>query len=166
VQEPRTSNLSKSLEFSKGVAGVIDEILEEQYLCSIASVAGPGAGVACAATVSTAYYAVLARASLAIWTSQASRHASLWVSSSSVAIAIFDSHQQWGVPHRGLQGFGQARLAPHSARARLAYTNRFPRFIESEWTAEYTFYILDIHIWRCVDESRLGPVAHELVDER
>ena len=48
-----------------------------------------------------------------------------------MAVAVFDSHQDWGEPHAGLQLFGTGGLADDGGnRAAKLYEARFPRYRE------------------------------------
>jgi uncharacterized protein YhbP (UPF0306 family) len=59
-----------------------------------------------------------------------SRHSRNLVQNSSAAITIYDSHQTWGRPDRGVQLFGTASRAHGSAvnRGHQAYLARFPSY--------------------------------------
>lgn len=52
-----------------------------------------------------------------------------------MAVAVFDSHQRWGHPDRGVQLFGSAGIAlgPSAKVALAVYARRFPGF--EKWQA-------------------------------
>jgi uncharacterized protein YhbP (UPF0306 family) len=85
--------------------------------------------------INTAYFAWAADWSLYFYSYPDSRHCRNLKRRSSMAVAIFDSHQRWGHPDRGVQLFGIAGEAT-GKRAGLAaafYSKRFPGF--QKWKA-------------------------------
>ena len=62
-----------------------------------------------------------------------SRHSRNLAANSSAAITIYDSHQTWGRPDRGIQLFGTAGRATGGAvtRGNQAYRTRFPSYDSS-----------------------------------
>src|ERR1035441_4249549 len=93
-------------------ARIVESILSETGLCSLASVSPNQT-----AHANTAYYAADDHFVLYILTSPRSLHAPNWRSTPSVAVPIFDSGHPWGEPHRGLQLFGNAELVPDARHA-------------------------------------------------
>ena len=66
-----------------------------------------------------------------VWISDPdSRHSRNLLTDSSAAITVFDSHQTWGRPDRGIQLFGTASaVSGRAAReAELVYSARFPSY--------------------------------------
>jgi hypothetical protein len=51
---------------------------------------------------------------------------------SQMAVTVFDSHQEWGRPHAGLQLYGTGGLVPpeHAEEARASYAARFTRYFD------------------------------------
>jgi uncharacterized protein YhbP (UPF0306 family) len=77
-----------------------------------------------------------------VWISDPdSRHSRNLVSNSSAAVTIFDSHQTWGLPDRGVQLFGTAGTASGAAArlAERAYASRFPSYEPSDSYPIYRF---------------------------
>jgi uncharacterized protein YhbP (UPF0306 family) len=77
-----------------------------------------------------------------VWISDPdSRHSRNLVSNSSAAVTIFDSHQTWGLPDRGIQLFGTAGTASGAAArlAERAYASRFPSYEPSDSYPIYRF---------------------------
>lgn len=147
-------------EFPLGRA--IDNLLARQLLCAIASVNDRSDPPV--AHINVAYFVPITRHSLLIWSSDRSDHAALWEVNQSVSVSICDSHQAWGTPHAGLQGFGKAAPAAGSviSSAGGLYTRRFPGFKGTTWTDSYRFYTLEIDLWKCVDELELGAEPQTL----
>ena len=73
------------------------------------------------------------------------------------AVSVYDSHQTWGRPDRGIQLFGEAREAS-GAMARDAeriYVRRFPGYRGSEFGG-YGFYRFRPRRLKLFDEDALG----------
>lgn len=144
-------------------ARLLADVFRSSNLCSIASVTREGI-----AHANTAYYAVGCHDSLDLYilTSPASVHAEAWRSNPSVAVTIFDSHQPWGEPHRGVQLFGVASPVPDGQPYATAYDHYiavYPRC--QEWFSDAAeacrsttirLYVLHIHEVKLVDEQQLG----------
>src|SRR5271170_6187880 len=96
------------------IARSVSQVLSDTSLCSLASVSPDGKS-----HINTAYYVADERFSIYILTSPKSVHSVNWEHNPSVAIAIADSSQPWGTPHRGLQIFGQARRVPDAQHSRV-----------------------------------------------
>ncbi|TME82784.1 MAG: hypothetical protein E6I47_05835 [Chloroflexi bacterium] len=77
-----------------------------------------------------------------VWISDPdSRHSRNLLTNASAAVTIFDSHQSWGRPDRGIQLFGTAgSVSGASARqAERAYASRFPSYDASDSYPVYRF---------------------------
>ena len=77
-----------------------------------------------------------------VWISDPdSRHSRNLLTNSSAAVTIFDSHQTWGRPDRGIQLFGAAGTASGAAarEAERAYAARFPSYDPSDSYPIYRF---------------------------
>jgi len=98
-------------------------ILERNRLCAIATVAPRKE-----AHINTAYFAYTPELDLYFYSYPDTRHALNLGTNCSMAVAVFDSEQEWGRPDRGLQLFGEGRAAVgRSARAaERVYDQRFP----------------------------------------
>lgn len=94
-------------------------------LCAIATV-WPGGR----AHINHMYFASTVRFDV-VWISDAeSRHSRNLLTNPSAAVTIYDSHQTWGRPDRGIQLFGTAGAVSGRAaeQARRAYSARFPSY--------------------------------------
>jgi len=98
-------------------------ILERNSLCAIATVTPRRE-----AHISTAYFAYTPELDLYFYSYPDTRHVLNLGTNRSMAVAVFDSEQEWGRPDRGLQLFGEGRAAVgRSARtAERVYDRRFP----------------------------------------
>ena len=127
-------------------------LLDASTLCAIATVSPNGR-----AYVSTAYFAWSDDFDL-VWLSEPrAAHSRNLKANSAVAVAIYDSRQQWGKPDRGIQLFGAAReVAGAAARAAAwTYAGRFGDYAEAEFSA-YRFYRFRPRRLKLFDEPTLG----------
>jgi uncharacterized protein YhbP (UPF0306 family) len=101
-------------------------ILSGNRLCSIATVARGGR-----AHVNTAFFAVSPRLELYFLSDPGSLHCRNLLVNPSMAMAIFDSHQRWDAPGRGIQLIGTCYRArgKQAQRAAQFYEDRFPAFV-------------------------------------
>jgi uncharacterized protein YhbP (UPF0306 family) len=77
-----------------------------------------------------------------VWVSDPdSRHSRNLLTNPSAAVTIFDSHQTWGRPDRGIQLFGTAGTVSGAAarQAERAYAARFPSYDPSDSYPVYRF---------------------------
>jgi uncharacterized protein YhbP (UPF0306 family) len=77
-----------------------------------------------------------------VWISDPdSRHSRNLQTNPSAAVTIFDSHQTWGRPDRGIQLFGTAGTVTGAAarQAEQAYASRFPSYDPSDSYPVYRF---------------------------
>lgn len=128
------------------------ELLDASTLCAIATVSPGGRP-----HVNTVYFAWSPRLDL-IWLSEpGARHSRNVRARRAAAVAIYDSHQTWGRPDRGIQLFGTAEeLASRAAAdAERAYAERFPEYGETELSA-YRLYRLRPRWLKLFDEPALG----------
>jgi uncharacterized protein YhbP (UPF0306 family) len=133
------------------MATIARSLLDASTLCAIASVGGKQAHV------NTAYFAWGDGFRL-IWLSEpGAKHSRNVRDNASVAIAVFDSHQAWGKPDRGIQLFGSTReLSGKSVeQAERIYGDRFPDFRRQDNSA-YAFYGLRPRSLKLFDERTLG----------
>src|SRR5438093_14962 len=83
------------------LAGVARRLMKASPLCSLATVSPDGR-----AHINHMYFASNDRFDI-FWISDAdSRHSANLVANRSAAVTIYDSHQVWGRPDRGIQLFG------------------------------------------------------------
>jgi uncharacterized protein len=110
---------------NRRIRASLRRLLEENTLASFATVDARGR-----AHVNTAYFAWSKEWNLFFYSYPDSRHCTNLRSNSSMAVAVFDSHQRWGRPDRGVQLFGTASEASGKWRdtATKAYARRFPGF--------------------------------------
>jgi uncharacterized protein YhbP (UPF0306 family) len=126
---------------------VAEELLEASTLCAISTVAPSGR-----AHANTAYFAWAPDLRI-VWLSEPrARHSRNLRANPSVAVAVFDSHQTWGKPDRGIQLFGTAR--PGSDDSVYA-----ARFSEYEGFEAYRPYELVPNRVKLFDERALGAAT-------
>lgn len=128
-------------------------LLDASTLCAIATTS---AGAR--AHVNTAYFAWSDRLDL-VWLSDPEAvHSRNVRERSTVAIAVYDSHQSWDRPDRGIQLFGTAWEAtgPVVSDAATVYATRFPQYRPSEF-AGYRLYRFRPKRLKVFDEDTLGP---------
>ena len=103
--------------------------MDASTLCSLATVSTGGR-----AHINHMYFAWNDRFEI-FWISDPdSRHSRNLQSDASAAITVYDSHQTWGRPDRGIQLFGSAaelRGGAAKAEARRVYSRRFDSYDDS-----------------------------------
>jgi uncharacterized protein YhbP (UPF0306 family) len=127
-------------------------LLDASPLCAIATVSPRTT-----AHVNTAYF-VWNRDFEVFWLSDRdARHSRNIRGQQSTAITVFDSHQVWGRPDRGIQLFGSTRqlLATEIARAESVYAARFPGYATPDLRA-YRFYHFRTERLKVFDEALFG----------
>jgi uncharacterized protein YhbP (UPF0306 family) len=127
-------------------------LLETSTLCAISTVSPPGRP-----HVNTAYFALGSGARL-VWISDPrARHSRNIGAKTAVAVAVYDSHQTWGGPDRGIQLFGSAAMASGAGalEAERIYARRFPGFTPGEF-ADYRPYVFRPRRVKLFDEPVLG----------
>jgi uncharacterized protein YhbP (UPF0306 family) len=128
---------------------VAEELLEASTLCAISTVSPGGR-----AHVNTAYFAWTPDLRI-VWLSEPrARHSRNLRANPSAAVAVFDSHQTWGNPDRGIQLFGEAREAGENAEE--VYAARFPAY---EGFGAYRVYALVPSRMKLFDERALGAAT-------
>jgi uncharacterized protein YhbP (UPF0306 family) len=126
-------------------------LLDASRLCAISTVS-PGT----TAHVNTVYFAW--RNFDVFWLSDpAARHSRNIRARPSTAIAVYDSHQVWGDPDRGIQLLGTARQlrANESGHAESLYAARFSGYATHDLGA-YRFYQFRTDRLKVFDEAALG----------
>ena len=127
-------------------------LLDTSPLCAI-STAAPRT----TAHIHTAYF-VSNRDFEIFWLSDpAARHSRNIRVRPSTAITVFDSHQVWGQPDRGIQLFGSTRQLPATeiAHAESLYAARFPGYATPDLRA-YRFFRFRTERLKVFDEAVFG----------
>jgi uncharacterized protein YhbP (UPF0306 family) len=133
------------------LAAIAQSLLDASTLCAIATVARGGR-----AHINTAYFAWSREFDL-VWLSEPhATHSRNLRGNDSVAIAVFDSTQQWGNRDRGIQLFGSGReaSAADADAARAAYAARFPEYGSTE--LDYSLYVFRPRRLKLFDEREFG----------
>ena len=137
---------------SQRLASVARRLLDASNLCTIATV-----GLGSRAYINSAYFAWTRYFGI-VWLSEPrAKHSRNLRTNKTVAIAVYDSAQQWGKPDRGIQLFGtahRAEVAEAEAAERL-YAKRFPAFRGTDLEA-YRFYVFLPRRLKLLDEESLG----------
>ena len=137
---------------SQRLASVARSLLDASNLCAIATVA-----LGSRAHVNTAYFA-WSRDFGVVWLSEPrAKHSRNLQTNKTVAIAVYDSAQQWGKPDRGIQLLGTARRAKgaEAEAAERLYAKRFPAFCDTDLGA-YRFYAFIPRRLKLLDEESFG----------
>ncbi len=123
----------------------IQTILEETALCSLATLDGHRR-----VHVNTAFFAWAPDLVLYFLSDPASQHCRNLAQIPTAAMGVFDSHQLWGAPHRGLQLEGTAGpvTTTRAAEAEQIYARRFQRYAEFRARAEAGFMDLRLYGFR------------------
>ena len=127
-------------------------LLDASPLCAISTVSPRTT-----AHIHTAYF-VWNRDFEIFWLSAAAaRHSRNIRVRPSTAITVFDSHQVWGQPDRGIQLFGSTRQLPATeiARVESLYAARFPGYATPDLRA-YRFYRFRTERLKVFDEAAFG----------
>jgi uncharacterized protein YhbP (UPF0306 family) len=116
--------------------------------------------------INTAYFAYDENLHLYIITDPKSKHAKNLARNPSVAATVFDSHQEFWTPLRGLQLFGECSKTPvlHVLKALKTFSHRFPVFSEAvksplDFVAkslEVRFYTIVVKRVKVFDEPTFG----------
>jgi uncharacterized protein YhbP (UPF0306 family) len=105
----------------------VSRILDDNTLCSMATRSEAGV-----IDINAVFYSFSAGLDLYFLSNPASAHCRNLAHVPQMAVTIFDSHQEWGQPHAGLQLYGTGGPAPvaHAEGARASYAARFPRYFD------------------------------------
>ena len=127
-------------------------LLDASPLCAIAT-----AAPRTTAHIHTAYFAWNRDFEIFWLSDPAARHSRNIRARPSTAITVFDSHQVWGQPDRGIQLFGSTRQLPASeiAPADSLYAARFPGYATPDLRA-YRFYRFRTERLKVFDEAVFG----------
>ena len=127
-------------------------LLDASPLCAISTVSPRGA-----AHVSTAYFVWSPRLDIFWLSDPDARHSRNIRVRPATAIAVYDSHQEWGGPDRGIQLLGSTSQlqATETAHAESLYAARFPRYATSDLRA-YRFYHFRTNRLTVFDEPEFG----------
>ena len=145
------------------------DILQAVQLCSIASVGPEHEG-----HISTAYFCYTKHLDIYFVSDPATKHAQNLARDPRVAVAVFSTDQQWGAPLRGLQFFGQCRLASaiESPKALATHAARFHAYDEyikalnplERAKSPYRFYRFCPTSVKVLDESVFGEETFVLAE--
>jgi uncharacterized protein YhbP (UPF0306 family) len=137
----------------KRIERLLRDLLEASTLCAIATVTRGGS-----AYINTAYFTWTPDYRLVWLSAPGAWHSRNLRANSTAAIAVFDSHQVWGKPDRGLQVFGSARELGLAGLKEVeeAYRARFPGAGPND-LIPYRFYALRPRRVKLFDERTLGP---------
>ena len=138
-------------------------ILRENVLCSIATVTEQNL-----AHINTAYFCYSDELDLYFLSEPLSRHCRNLLANPSMAVAVYNSSQNWGGPDRGLQLFGTCRQArgAQAGKAERLYAERFPAY--RDWVANlreddaelgYRLYRFLTARLKVLDESEFGEAV-------
>jgi uncharacterized protein YhbP (UPF0306 family) len=131
------------------------QLLDASTLCAISTVSPGGR-----AHVNTAYFAWSPSLDL-VWLSDPhATHSSNVRTRRTAAVAVYDSHQAWGNPDRGIQlvGVAQELMGRAAGDAESVYVRRFPEHRESG-SAGYRFYRFRPRRLKVFDERALGTAV-------
>lgn len=155
------SMLAKSEKYNKeDLKKVTIEILETTKLLSMATIKEN------TSWINTAYFAYADNLNLYILTPPESQHGKNLELNSSVAVTIFDSHQDPAANKRGLQIFGTAKKASGKELLEgiVAYGKRFASFAASIKNADdyikaarrSKVYVIQVKTIKIFDETTFG----------
>jgi hypothetical protein len=130
---------------ARRLQAVARELLEASPLCAIATVDRRGTP-----HVNTAYFAWSDELELVWLSDPEATHSRNLRTDGAAAIAVYDSHQTWGRPDRGIQLFGAAREVD-DGDAESLYRRRFPYD-----AGGYRFYRFVPDSVKLFDERALG----------
>jgi uncharacterized protein len=127
-------------------------LLDASTLCAISTVSPRTT-----AHINTAYFAWNDEFDIFWLSDPAARHSRNIRVRPSTAIAVYDSHQVWGKPDRGIQLFGSTRQlsATETAHAEALYAARFPGYATPDLRA-YRFYRFRTDRLKVFDEPVFG----------
>ena len=132
----------------------VARILASNMLCSMATYGGSGK-----VHINTAFFCYSDDLDFYFLSNPASVHCQNVSRFPQTAVAVFDSHQPWGAPHRGLQLFGDSALAEGVTEnaARGLYSSRFPAYAGlSGRLSHLRFYGFTPASVKILDEGEFG----------
>jgi len=150
------------------VRSVVLHILEDNLLCSVATVAPEGR-----AHVNTAYFCYSDDLELFFLSHPTAVHSQNVSRNASMAMTVFSSSQQWVGPDRGIQLFGTCSEAkgPHATQAEELYRQRFSPYAswkasrqEQDLAREYGFYRFVVRRLKILDEANFGEAVFVSAD--
>jgi len=147
----------------------IQSILESSHLTSMATVNQDGTS-----HINTAFFAFDDNLRLIIVTDPSTKHAKNLEKNSSVACNVYDSHQKFWTPLRGIQLFGKCSKTPlvQVPHALSAFSQRFPVFKElvsnledfAKKAVKIRFYTIDVERIKILDEPTFGEEVYVNLD--
>lgn len=134
----------------------VARILASNDLCSMATRNADGT-----LHINTAFFCYSDDLELFFLSEPDSIHCQNVARSPGMAMAVFDSHQRWGAPHRGLQLFGDCTLATGEVkgRARELYSGRFPYAELLDNLSQEKRRAFSLRFYR------FGPLSIKILDE-
>lgn len=128
-------------------------LMDAAPLCSLATISPGGK-----AHINHMYFAWTRRFEVCWISDPDSRHSRNLFINPSAAVTIYDSHQIWGRPDRGIQLFGTAGVVSGSsaAEAERAYSHRFPVY-DSTLPDAYPYYRFRTRRVKLFYERLIGP---------
>jgi uncharacterized protein YhbP (UPF0306 family) len=154
------------------LVSAVRRILDRNPLCSMATRSEAGV-----LTINAAYFAVGPGLELYFLSNPGSAHCRNLAHAGHMAVAVFDSRQEWGEPHAGLQLYGTGGPVPpgHAEQARSLYAARFPRYFDfvmrageaSEGTSGFAalrFYRFTPARLKLLDEEEFGDEIYITAD--
>jgi uncharacterized protein len=146
---------------SERLRAIARAILESTELCAMATLADDGRP-----HINTAYFAFDGAGDMRLYflSHPDSLHCRNIARRPEMAVAVFDTRQPWGAPGKGLQLFGTAGLATGEAasRAREAYAERFPMYLEFDKSAAAAPAGPSFHVLRLYE---FIPTRLKILDE-
>jgi uncharacterized protein YhbP (UPF0306 family) len=105
----------------------VTRILDLNTLCSMATRSEAGT-----VDINAAFFAIGPDLTLYFLSNPKAAHCRNLTHVPQMAVTVFDSHQQWGQPHAGLQLFGPGGRVPpaHLEQARACYAARFEGYFD------------------------------------
>jgi uncharacterized protein YhbP (UPF0306 family) len=105
----------------------VHRILTGNTLCAMATRSEAGV-----VDINTAFFSFTDDLTLYFLSNPASAHCRNLAHVGQAAVTVFDTHQEWGQPHSGLQLYGTAAPAPAEdvERARVSYATRFTQYFD------------------------------------
>ena len=111
-------------------------LLNASTLCAISTVAPNGR-----AYINAAYFAWSPSFDIIWYSARQAQHSRNLERNGAAAVVVFDSHQTWGNPDRGIMMFGsaQAQRGKAATEAEQLYARRFRRY-DGDGSPDFPFY--------------------------
>lgn len=141
---------------------LIQGVLDQVHLCSISTINPDGT-----AHISTAFYCVDSVWKMYFVSKQESQHSRNIAIRPSVAVAVYDSTQEWDDWKTGLQIAGKCRLAVgHEIRlASSLYKERFPGYSKWLHSIGHTLNMASVPPFYVVNSESIKLLSEEILGE-